>query len=245
MSDLGATNIHFNNYDNLSEQTLLEDLTIEAIAIYGQAMLYLPRRLDNLDKIYGTSDIVRFDKAYQVPMFIESVDGFTGDGQFMSKFMVEIRDQVTFVMAKRVFDNIIKKDEVSLIRPAEGDLIYFPLNNKCFQIKITNNRQFFFPLGALQTFQLTCELFEYSNEEFSTGYPKIDELQVKNSTDILDYALKDDNGDYILDENGDYILNDEYNIATSNPQDDSDRIQEEADNILNWSEKSPFGLDEY
>lgn len=245
MSDLGSTNIHFNNFANFAEQTLLEDLIIEAIAIYGQDMLYIPRRLENLDKIYGQSDVVSFNKAYSVPLYIETVDGFAGDGNFLSKFGMEIRDQVTFVLAKRVFDNIVKREEPVIPRPQEGDLIYLPLNDKCFQIKYTNNKAFFYQLGALQTYQLTCELFEYSNEEFNTGYPQIDKLQVKHSSDILDYALKDENGDFILDEDGAYIMNDKYAPETINPLDDTNQIQEEANTILNWNESNPFSLDEY
>lgn len=243
-----ATNFFFNNFQASQEQLLLENLIIEAIKIYGEDMFYIPRKLTNYDALYTEDDSSVFEQAFSLEFYIKSIDGFSGDGNFMSKFGLEIRDQVVFSVAQRVFS-----DEVGAyttqVRPREGDLIYFPLNKKCFQIKYVNKQEMFYQLGALQTWEMTCELFEYSNEQFNTGIPEIDIIQNKFSTDILDYTLKDQNGDYLLTENGEYIVTEAYNLESIAPGAENDIIQEGQANsafpigsndFIDFSEKDPF-----
>ena len=153
------TNFFFNNYQSSQEQSLLENLIIESIKIYGEDMYYIPRKLNNYDEIYGADDQSSYDNAYMIEMYIKSIDGFTGDGSFMSKFGLEIRDRVVFSMAQRIFNEEVGTF-TSQLRPNEGDLIYFPLNKKCFQIKFVQKYEMFYQLGALQTWEVTCELFE-------------------------------------------------------------------------------------
>lgn len=236
-----ATNFYFNNFQSSQEQSLLENLIIESIKIYGEDMYYLPRRFDKIDEIYGESAVTSFDTAYLVEMYINSVDGFSGDGNFLSKFGLEIRDQVTFTIAQRVFNEEVDVYEATTLhRPREGDLIYFPLNQKCFQIKYVTNKPFFYQLGALQTFELVCELFEYSGEAMNTGIEDIDKLQKNHSIDILDYAVTDEDGMYLMDEDGDYIVNEKYNLGTIDPNADNEWIQQESDEFLDFSEYDPF-----
>jgi hypothetical protein len=200
-----ATNFYFNNFQNSQEQLLIENLIIETIKIYGQDMYYVPRVIKNKDEIYGADDISEYNRAYPVEFYIKSVDGFSGDGNFMSKFGLEIRDQVVFSIAQRVFYEEVGMDS-ALLRPNEGDLIHFPLSNKLFKIMYVNKFEMFYQLGALQTWELTCELFEYSSEIFNTGIAEIDSIQQNLSLNVFDWALLNEDGERILDENDDYIL---------------------------------------
>ena len=209
-------------------------------------MYYLPRTLTNYDKLMGTDDQSQYNQAILVELYIKSIDGFQGDGSFMSKFGLQIRDQVVFSIAQRTFNQevAILTDQV---RPNEGDLIYFPLNRKCFQIRYVNKQEMFYQFGALQTWELTCELFEYSNEQFNTGIAEIDIIQQKFSTNVLDYALMDEQGDFLQDEDGSYIVNESYDITTINPAEDNDAIQsgsenfpEGSDDFIDFSERDPF-----
>lgn len=235
-----ATNFFFNNFKSSQEQLLLENLIIESIRIYGEDMLYLPRNLNNFDSLYAEDDQSSYTKAFPIEMYIKSVDGFSGDGNFMSKFGLEIRDQVIFSMAQRVFTDEVGT-QTSFARPREGDLIYFPLNNKCFQIKFVNKFEMFYQLGALQTWEVTCELFEYSNEVFNTGIPEIDRLQKTFSTNVLDYTVIDEQGNYLMDEEGNYIVQEKYNMATIlDGSADNDFIQQESDVFVDWSTGDPF-----
>ena len=170
-----ATNFYFNNFSNSQEQLLIEDLIIESIKIYGHDLFYLPRTEIARDELYNQDDLAKFESALGVEMYIKSVEGFEGEGDLFSRFGVEIRDQVTFVIAQRVFDEEIST-QAALSRPREGDLIYLPLNGKIFQIKFVEHEAVFYQMGSLQTFELTCELFEYSNERFETGIEVIDKI---------------------------------------------------------------------
>lgn len=241
-----ATSVFFNNFQNSQEQQLLESLIIESIRIYGEDMFYVPRKLNNYDPLYTADDSSSYEQAFMVEMYIKSVDGFSGDGNFLSKFGLEIRDQVTFSIAQRVFNDEIGY-YTTFTRPREGDLVYFPLNRKCFQIKFVNKQEFFYQLGALQTWELTCELFEYSNEVFNTGIPEIDAIQTFYSTDILDWAIKTEQGEYLLDEQGEYIVSEGYKLDQIAFGSENDQIQQGSENypigsddFIDFSEKDPF-----
>lgn len=234
-----ATNFYFNNFQNSQEQLLIENLIIESIKIYGQDMYYVPRVIMNKDEIYGADDISEYNRAYPVEFYIKSVDGFSGDGNFMSKFGLEIRDQVVFSIAQRVFYEEVGLDS-NLLRPNEGDLIHFPLNNKLFKIMYVNKFEMFYQLGALQTWEITCELFEYSSEKFNTGIPAIDSIQQNLSLNIFDWALLDEDGERILDENSDYIVMENFTLETIDALADNSFIQSETDDFLDFTERDPF-----
>lgn len=241
-----ATNFYFNNFQSTGEQDLLEDLIIEAIQIYGEDMYYIPRKIGNFDKLYTADDQSVYDQTYLIEMYIKSVDGFSGDGNFMSKFGVEIRDQVVFSAAQRVFNQEIGV-YTGAPRPNEGDLIYFPLNKKCFQIKYVNKFEMFYQLGSLQTWEMTCELFEYSNEIINTGIAEIDRAEVQLSTNVLDYSLMDELANYLTDEDDNYLVTDAWNIEKIDPSavnntliTGSNNFPSGSSSFIDFSQQNPF-----
>jgi hypothetical protein len=192
-----ATNLYFNNYSNAEEQTLLENLIIESIKIYGIECYYMPRTLVGEDNIFGEDPLSKFEQAYNIEMYIKSVDGFEGEGDFLSKFNIEIRDEITFVVARRRFADEVDvtqttpvNEDNGLARPAEGDLIYFPLNGKIFEVKFVEHESVFYQLGDLQTYELRCELFEYSYEEIDTGITTIDATTLAVVGDAILFGIK-------------------------------------------------------
>jgi len=234
-----TVNHYFNNFASFGEQNLLEDLIIESIRIYGQEMYYIPRTLNQYDDVYGEDAQSSYEKSFPIEIYIKSVDGFSGDNDFMSKFGVEIRDQVIFSVAQRRF-----QDEVGVvtkqIRPNEGDLIYFPLNKKVFVIRYVQKFEMFYQLGALQTWEMTAELFEYSNELFSTGIPEIDKIQKDNDLNQYTRALKDQNGVYLTDELGYLLLMPGKSLNDIDAAADNDEIQTESDAFIDFSAIDPF-----
>ena len=172
-------------------------------------------------------------------MYIKSFDGFKGDGNFMSKFGLEIRDQVVFSMAQRIFNEEVG-NYTTQVRPNEGDLIFFPLNQKCFQIKFVNKFEMFYQMGALQTWEVTCELFEYSGEKINTGIPEIDILQKKFSTNILDWTVNQEDGYEIKTEDGDYLILENASLNDLVMASDNDEIQTESDAFIDFSAYDPF-----
>lgn len=234
-----STNFFFNNFQSSQEQLLLEDLVIESIKIYGHDVYYIPRVLNNYDDVYGADDQSSYDLAYPIEMYIKSIDGFSGDGEFLSKFGVEIRNQVVFSMARRIFNEEVGQ-YTTQERPNEGDIIWFPLNKRAFVIRYVNKYEMFYQLGALQTWEVTCEVFEYSGEKFSTGIPEIDELQKKYDTNILNWILKDENGDALLTEDSDYLMLEHSTIEDLLPMADNDEIQAESDDFIDFTAFDPF-----
>jgi hypothetical protein len=235
-----GTNFYFNNFQASNEQGIIEDLIIESIKIYGQDMYYLPRRFSNLDPVFTEDASSFYDRAYPIELYIKSVDGFAGDGDFLSKFGLEIRDRVTFTMARRIFSDEVGSNE-GTTRPLEGDIIYFPLNKKLFQIMFVEHEAIFYQLGALQTFDVTCELFEYSNETFSTGIPEVDILTKKYETDFTEAGLFTESGNFQLvdEEEGLPILFEEY-AQKSDLLDDGDMFQQQGNTFLDFTEIDPF-----
>jgi len=234
-----ATNFFFNNFQSSQEQLLIENLIIESIRIYGEDVYYIPRKLNNYDDIYGADDQSSFEKAYSIEMYIKSINGFSGDGSFMSKFGLEIRDQVVFSVAQRIFSEEVGVNTTQ-VRPNEGDLIFFPLNNKCFQIKYVNKQEMFYQLGALQTWEMTCELFEYSGETMNTGIPEIDRLQTLFDTNVYTWAITNQSGLFLTDEDGNIIIKEGKSPNDLIPADESDEIQRDSDQFVDFSVKDPF-----
>ena len=164
------TNVFFNHAVS-TEQHLYEDLVVESLRIYGHETYYLPREIVEEDSILGEDVQSTFGDAYSVEMYLENTEGFEGEGDLMSKFGVQVRDQATFIISLRSWERFISLDSnlATAMRPNEGDLLYFPLSGSMFEIKFVEHENPFYQVGKLFVFKLQCELFEYSGEDFDTG----------------------------------------------------------------------------
>jgi hypothetical protein len=176
-----ATNPYFNHFQNTSEQNLHQDLIIEAIKNFGIDLYYLPREYMNEDLLYGEDTISHFSQAHLIEMYVKTVDGFEGEGDFISRFGLEIRDQVVFSVARRRWENI----DLGYTRPREGDLIFLPLNKKLYEIRFVEHESMFYQFGKLPIFDLTCELFQYDSQRIDTGISDIDTIE-----DNFAYAIE-------------------------------------------------------
>ena len=165
-----------------NEQNLYEDLVIESLKFYGQDVYYLPREIVNKDKVFLDDVPSRFSDSYKIEMYVENIDGFEGEGDLLSKFGVELRDQATFVVARRRWKNLIgdKLDSYNF-RPREGDLLYIPFSQSIFEIFKVETETPFYQLNQLPTFRLQCELFEYNDEDFDTDIEGIDDVEVESA----------------------------------------------------------------
>jgi len=218
-----AKNFYFENYSNSMEQNLIENLIIESIKIHGIEVYYMPRKLEAKDDLLNEDDLSTFNDAYLVEMYIRNIDSFEGEGDFLSKFGLQIRDSMTLTVAIRSFDAEIGK-YTGEVRPNEGDVIYFPLNNKMFEVMHVEHEAIFYQMGQLQTYDLRVELFEFSGERFQTGIEEIDtRWQDYNITSNTAFA----------------------NIDSVDAFADNFTIQQEAEAVLDFSETNPFGEDNW
>jgi len=166
-----------------SEASLYEDLIIEAIKMYGFDVFYMPRAIKSLDVILGEDTESQFNAAFDIEMYIASVDSYEGDGVLMSKFGLEIRNQIKLIVSKKRWDTSVgvwKRGFLNL-RPAEGDLIYVPSVKGLFEIKYVDLESPFHQLNNLPVYKMTCELFEYRGEDMNTGVQEVDNIQVEKS----------------------------------------------------------------
>ena len=172
-----ATNPYFSQSVR-SEQSLYESIVIESLKMYGQDLYYLPRTVVNEDSIFGDDVPSTFGSSHKVEMYIENVEGFDGEGDLFTKFGVEIRDQATFIIARKRWGDLQRNaSAVTAIRPLEGDLIHLPMSNKLFQIMHVEHEQPFYQLSNLPVYKLRCELFEYNDEDLDTGIETIDSIE--------------------------------------------------------------------
>ena len=275
-----TTNKYFNNFTYGREQDTQDDLIVESIKIYGQDVKYMPRTLVKEDDLFGEDILSKFETAVDLEMYIKNTTGFEGEGDFLSKFGLEIRDQVTFTMARKRWDQITTEkiiDEVgfnyqietantgaysnshSLMletgsangysitssRPNEGDLIFFPLNEKLYEIKFVEHEEIFYPHGKLYTYDLACELFQYSSQQLDTGNTAIDSLELSYSADQLFYQFTLENGDTLTGEDGDYIVQ-EYRLETTDNAANNEFFTQQSLDFIDFSETNPFSeVDRY
>ena len=218
-----ATSVFFNNYNNFNEQNLIDDLVIESIRIYGIDLIYITKSFGAIDKVLNEDDLPIYDQTYEFEAYVKNVDGFEGEGDFLSKFGLQIRDSVTFTVAFRTFEKYVTKENVNKIRPFEGDLIYFPLNEKMFEIKHVEHESVFYQMGALQVYDMKCELIEYSGQRFQTGRDNIDTYFDSINTEIISSNTSTLNA-----------------LAEIDPIARNFTFEQEADGILDFTEIDPF-----
>jgi hypothetical protein len=263
-----AVNHYFqggNGIGNDSEKRLHEDLIIEGLKIYGHDCYYLPRTLINRDLILGEDVASRFTQAALIEMYMETTEGFAGQQELISKFGLEIREDTTFTVAKRRWQNAIDDPQTLIVsgRPNEGDIIYMPLMNSFFEIQFVEDQEPFFQLGNLPVYKLRVTRWEYSNERLDTGITQIDEAEDAYTLDQLAHqmTLEDgtnadsSSGSLLLendssDDETNYFLLETYNIQTqANTYADNNDLDQEAgfdtssttDDILDFTERNPFG----
>ncbi len=177
-----TTNVYFNPFPSsqiTSEQLLVEDLVIEAMQIYGMDIFYLPRSSrDQVDYLYGEDTLKQYVSAYAIEMYLENVTGMDGEQDFISKFGLEIRDELTFLVSRRRFAATVPSN-----RPLSGDLIYIPLIRNIFEIthvEHENDQAMFYTLGRgrggnVYVYGLKLKQYVFSNEIIQVGISEIDD----------------------------------------------------------------------
>ena len=237
------TNVYFDT-GTKSEQHLYEDLMIEQLKIYGQDVFYIPRTLVKEDELFGEDTLSKFDDAYLIEMYFENVEGYEGEKEIMSKFGLQMNEDVTFVVARRRFEQLVSHDSNLIVktRPNEGDLVYFPKVKKIFEISFVDHDDPFYQVHNVPAFKLKCKTFEYSGEDLDTGITEIDAIETDNSLDQLVYQLSlEDGTGSLLTEDGDYIIQEAFVVDTIDENAMNDFFETKDDNIIDFSESNPFG----
>lgn len=244
-----AVNPFFNELTFGPEQGLLDDLNREAIEIHGFDCKYLPKKLRDEDLILNEDPQAYFDQALQTTFYLKNAGGFEGPGNFLSVMGVEIRDQITLTVHLNTF-----REEVGSLsdfrgglvqRPREGDLIFFPQNQKLFEIVWVQKFDVFFQLGTIYTLDLTCQLVEASTQDISVGIPAIDSSVSGLSEGLYDWALLAEDGAVFLAEDGAVLEVEQWDPRKIDPFDQGEDFDRMEDSVFDFSETDPFAEGRY
>ena len=271
-----TTNKFFRPFTYVREQDVMDDLIVESIKMYGMDVKYLPRTLVKEDILLGEDVLSTFSNAIDLEMYIKNTQGFEGDGDFLSKFNLEIRDQITFTVSKKRWGQIANEkllDEIGYnyqvetantgaylntdsfrlesgtangysitsTRPFEGDLIFFPLTSKLYEIKFVEHEAIFYPHGKLYTYDLTCELFErIGGKGLETGNTAIDAIGARYNSDLLLFQITLQDGTGVLLSEDDGFIIQEYQMSSTDASANNEYIQQQSTVYIDFSETNPF-----
>ena len=178
------------------EQRLVQELINEQLKIYGVEVTYIPRKFVKKQTIIEEIQSSTFDDNFLLEAYINNFDGYSGAGDIMTKFGVSIRDELSLTISKERFEDFIAPfldamddDEIEVsTRPREGDLIYFPLGQRIFEVKFVEHENPFYQLGKNYVYELKCELFEYEDEVIDTTVDEISDV-LDQTGYIIDLTL--------------------------------------------------------
>ena len=190
-----ATNLYFNNVTSHAEQELINDLTSEVIKMHGMDVFYIPRTIVKEDLLLGEDVLAKFSTAYEIEMYLKGTEGFGGEGDLVSKFGLDVRDEVIFTVHKDRFNLATDMD-----KPLEGDLVFLPINKGLFEVKFVEHEQPFYQAGKNYSFDITCELYQYSQEQLETGIVGVDNIEKEQGYTIDLVMTAGGSGSFTADE---------------------------------------------
>jgi hypothetical protein len=167
-----------------NEQRLIQELINEQLKIYGVEVIYIPRKFVRKQTIIKEIQSSAFDDNFSIEAYLNNYEGYSGQGDILSKFGMNLKDELSLIISKERFEDFISPfmleseidGELELsTRPREGDIVYFPLGQRLFEVKFVEHEQPFYQLGKLYVYELKCELFEYEDEVIDTSIDEIDE----------------------------------------------------------------------
>tara|TARA_B100001093_G_scaffold301410_1_gene287473 strand:- start:3834 stop:5243 length:1410 start_codon:yes stop_codon:yes gene_type:complete len=169
-----------------SEQRLTQDLINEHLKMFGVEVTYIPRKFVGTDNILNEVESSKFDDNFAIEAYVNTYEGYSGAGDVLTKFGMSLRDEVILTISKERYEDFIAPFMAGLddgtddsivpltSRPKEGDLVYFPLGQRLFEVKFVEHEDPFYQLGKNYVYQLKCELFEYEDEVIDTSIDEID-----------------------------------------------------------------------
>jgi len=167
---------------SIGEQRLVQDLINEQLKMFGQDVVYMPRKIVNKGNVLKEILVSKFDDAYRLEAYIMNYQGFGGRGDILSKFGVQTTDELTLIISRERYEDFVSafisnNEEIEVsTRPEEGDIIYLPLDNTIFEIKYVEAKSSFYQLNNLYVYELRCEVFDYeADENINTGISEVDE----------------------------------------------------------------------
>ena len=174
-----------------SEQNLVQDLINEQLRMYGVDIYYIPRKYMTEKTVIREVVQSKFDSALPIEAYVDNYDAYSGAGDVLSKFGIESKDEVRLIISRERYENYITpliqgQSNIKLsTRPKGGDLIWFPLDDRLYEIKDIEYAKPYYQLQNLYVYELYCELFQYQDEVIATGIEDIDNELLGDESDGL------------------------------------------------------------
>ena len=219
-----------------TEQTLIQGLIDESIQVNGNTFYYLPRTLQKLDLVFGEDVLSKFEAALPIEMYLENVTGFENQQELLSRFGLEIRKNVTLIISRTRWTTEVKKIASKMwvtSRPQEGDLVYDPVSKMIFEIKFVDQDDIFLQNNKYYTYTLKCEMFQFNNEQFSTGIAAVDDIP---STNLFNNQITQEDGFLLLQEDGSSLF---FDTVTDEDYDTTIPFKQET-KIFEFDAQNPF-----
>lgn len=169
------------------EQRLMQSLIDEHLSMFGVDVYYIPRKMIDTDDVLGEVQSSKFNDAYIIEAYLNNFEGYAKGSDIMTKFGINLQNEITLTISRERYEDFIAPfivthnaknagtDVLLGERPKEGDLIFFPLGERLFEIKHVEHENPFYQLGKNYIYELQCELFRYEDEQFDTNVSFVDE----------------------------------------------------------------------
>lgn len=225
------------------EQRIIESLIIQAIKMAGADVYYMPRTSVNPNHILGEDPLSQFTQIYPIEMYLGNVKGWDGSAELFTKFGIQITDQATFIVSKLRWEQAVgmQTDQLQLPnRPAEGDLLYFPLTRSFFEIKFVEHLDPFYQLSKFYVYNLQCELYNYSSETIQTVDEEVNELAGEKDRNMYQWRVLTQSGGTILTQTGGVLIRADF-PEDANTFDNTTDFAEVSETLVDSGIKNPFG----
>lgn len=173
---------YFHHTNSSAEHQLMDDLSRETIQLKGLDFAYIPRDSSDADSLFGEDVKSTFDASVTLEMYCKQQTGFEGEGDFFSKFGLDIRDEAVFQINKNRFTEVVTAVYPSITRPREGDLIYYALAKSLLEISFVEKEKPFYLRGIQTLWECNVRKFEYNHDEMVTGITEVDAIETEPDT---------------------------------------------------------------
>lgn len=165
------------NFAETQEQALVQCLVDESIQVHGLDLYYIPRTLISEDYLFGEDSLSNFNSATLIEMYLQSFDGWDGEGSILSKFGLVVPDSATFIVSRKRFDEELTSQFSEVLEPKTGDLIYYPTTDAVLEIRSVKEESPFYQIGERYVYEIIAQKFSYSHETVDTGISNIDDIE--------------------------------------------------------------------
>ena len=94
-------------HGSTQEQNLMQDLVNEQLRMYGIDVFYIPREFVRDATIMREVTSSQFRSYFIIEAYLNNFDGYGGQGDIMSKFGIQVKDDVTLTISRERYESYV------------------------------------------------------------------------------------------------------------------------------------------